>query len=129
MSLVPRKPVVDVSDQVRHKLFCAATETSQSLENSDIESRMIILFRRRTTKALISLRMRRLISAFVVRICKTRFSRDAAHIRSLFWRPSCFVSLRKLSGLSRKYIEICQCFGDSVQTNRFVYILVWNGWS
>ena len=50
MSLVVRKPVARVSDQVRHKLFCAATEAGQSLEISDIKTRGIIPARQRTTR-------------------------------------------------------------------------------
>ena len=45
-----------VSDQARHKPACTATEASQSLEISAIESRDIILFKQRTTKVLIRLR-------------------------------------------------------------------------
>ena len=45
-----------VSDQARHKLACAATKSSWSLEISAIESRDIILSKQRTTKALIKLR-------------------------------------------------------------------------
>ena len=36
MSLVVRKPVFGVSDQVRHKPGCAATENGQRLEISDL---------------------------------------------------------------------------------------------
>ena len=43
------------SDQARHKPAWAATEASQSLEISAIESRDIILSKQRTTKALIRL--------------------------------------------------------------------------
>ena len=45
-----------VSDQARHKPACTATEASWSLEISTIESRDIILYKQRTTKALIRLR-------------------------------------------------------------------------
>ena len=41
-----------VSDQARHKPACAATEASWSLEISAIESKVIILSKQRTTKAL-----------------------------------------------------------------------------
>ena len=54
VSLVTRKPVFGVCDQVRHKSACAATEASKRLEISDIETRDI-LSRQRTTKALIRL--------------------------------------------------------------------------
>ena len=56
MSLITRKPVFGVSDQVRLKLACSADETSQGLKISDIETRDIILSRQRTTKVLIRLR-------------------------------------------------------------------------
>ena len=39
MSLVLRKPVSGVSDQVRHKPGCTATEDALKLEISDLESR------------------------------------------------------------------------------------------
>ena len=45
MSPVTRKPVFGVSDQVRLKPACSATEASWSLEISDIETRDIILSR------------------------------------------------------------------------------------
>ena len=68
MSLVTRKPVFGVCDQVRHKLACTAKDTRQRLEISNIETRGIILSRQRPTKALIRLRG------------KNRFSHDVAHI-------------------------------------------------
>ena len=43
MSLVVRKPVFGVSDQVRHKPACTATEDGYRLEISDLESRGIVL--------------------------------------------------------------------------------------
>ena len=43
MSLVVRKPVFGVSDQVRHKLGCAVTEYGLRLEISYLESRGIVL--------------------------------------------------------------------------------------
>ena len=45
MSLVTKKPVFGVSNQVRHKPACAATEASQGIEISDIETRDNILSR------------------------------------------------------------------------------------
>ena len=42
-SLVVRKPVFGVSDQVRHKPGCTATEDGQRLEISDLGSRGIVL--------------------------------------------------------------------------------------
>ena len=56
MSHITRKSVFGVSDQVRLKPACSATEASQCLEILDIETRGIILSRKRTTKALIRLR-------------------------------------------------------------------------
>ena len=55
---VMRKPVFGVSDKVRLKPACAATEARSKLEISDIETRGIILSRQRTTKVLIRLRER-----------------------------------------------------------------------
>ena len=56
MSLVTRKPVFRVCDQVRHKLACTATEAKQRLGMLDKEIGGIILSRQRTTKVLIRLR-------------------------------------------------------------------------
>ena len=56
MSLLMRKPVFGVCDQVRLKPACSATETSRRLEILDIETRGIILSKQRITKALIRLR-------------------------------------------------------------------------
>ena len=55
MSLITRKPVFGVGDQVRLKPACSATDTSYRLELSAIASRDFILSRQRTTKALIRL--------------------------------------------------------------------------
>ena len=43
MSLVLRKPVFGVSDQVRHKPGCTATEDGLKLEILDLGSRGIVL--------------------------------------------------------------------------------------
>ena len=43
MNLVVRKPVFGVSDQVRHKPGCTATEDGWRLEISDLGSRGIVL--------------------------------------------------------------------------------------
>ena len=43
MSLVVRKPVFGVSDQVRHKPGCTATEDGEKLEISYLGSRGIVL--------------------------------------------------------------------------------------
>ena len=56
LSLVPRKPVFGVCDQVKLIPACSATETSQRFEIWDIEARGIILPKQRTTKVLIRLR-------------------------------------------------------------------------
>ena len=43
MSLVVRKPVVGISDLVRHKPGCTAKEDGQRFEISDLGSRGIVL--------------------------------------------------------------------------------------
>ena len=52
LSLVMRKPVFGVCDQLRLKPACSADATSYGLEISTIASRGSILSRQRTTKAL-----------------------------------------------------------------------------
>ena len=54
MSLVTRKPVFGVCDQVRHKPTCSATKARQRLEILDIETRDIILPRQQTTMVLLA---------------------------------------------------------------------------
>ena len=54
--------------------------------NLDRGTSCTILSRHRTTKALIRLRMRRLICAFVVRIRQKRLSHEMAHV--LFWQTA-----------------------------------------
>ena len=56
LSLVTRKPVFGVCDQVRLKPACSAEETRYRLEVSDIETEDNILSRHRTTRVLIRLR-------------------------------------------------------------------------
>ena len=56
LSLVTRKPVFGVCDQVSLKPSCSATETRYMLEIFDLETRGIILSRQRITKVLIRLR-------------------------------------------------------------------------
>ena len=58
MSLVTRKPIFGVFQQVRLKPTCTATEARKRLENLDIKTRGIILHvsRQRRTKVLIRLR-------------------------------------------------------------------------
>ena len=43
LSLVVRKPVFGVSDQVRHKPGCTTTEDGKRLEISDLDRRGILL--------------------------------------------------------------------------------------
>ena len=81
LSHVTRKPVFGIFDQVRLKPACWATETSQSLEIANVETRDIILSRHRTTKALIRLRgcagwSAPLLFAYVIR----KFSHDVAQL-------------------------------------------------
>ena len=69
MSHVATKPVFRVSDQVRHKAGCIATEDSQRLKISDLESRDVA-----KTKALISCAVTaQLICALCFRTCKKQF--------------------------------------------------------
>ena len=72
-TLVTRKLFFGVCNPVRHKLACTATEAR--LEISDTETRGIILSRKRTTKALIRLR----ICLCCSHIGINRFSHDVAH--------------------------------------------------
>ena len=43
MSLVVRKPVFGISDQVQHKPDCTATDDGERLEISDLDRRGIVL--------------------------------------------------------------------------------------
>ena len=43
LSLIVRKPVFGVSDQVQHKPDCTVTEDGERLEISDLGSRGIVL--------------------------------------------------------------------------------------
>ena len=64
-----RKPASIVSNKVRFKRVCSATETSYKMENSLVASLDMILSNKRITKALI-----RLVCAFVVhKTLKTGF--------------------------------------------------------
>ena len=79
ISLVTRKPVFGVFDQVRLKPACAATEASKRLEISDID---ITISRQRITKGSDqTARMSRLICSFVVSIW---------HKQVFSWRGSLF---------------------------------------
>ena len=82
MSLLTRKPVFGVYNQVRHKPAYAATDARWRLEIWDIETRGIILSRQRTTKALVRLRGCAGRSApLLFAYGKSRFCHDVAHIR------------------------------------------------
>ena len=81
MSCVIRKSVFKVSNQVRHKPGCSATEDGQWLEISDLENRGIhcstICVTK--TKMLISCAVTaQLICAFVFTYAKIRLSYDGA---------------------------------------------------
>ena len=81
MSLVMRKPVFGVFDQVWLKPACSAKEARQRHEIANIETRDIKLSRQRTTKVLIRLwgcigRSVTLLFAYGI----NRFSHDAAHM-------------------------------------------------
>ena len=71
LSLVVRKPVFKVSDQVLHKMGCTVTEDGWKLEISDLGSRGSMA----KTKALISFS----ICVFVFAYGRSRFSHDVAH--------------------------------------------------
>ena len=78
-----RKAVFGVSDQVRHKPGCTATEDGWRLEISDLGSRGIdpdCTICVAKTKALISFAVTaKLVCIFVFAYAKIRFSYDAAH--------------------------------------------------
>ena len=88
LSQVMRKPVFGVSDQVRLKLACSATETNYSLEILDTETRGIILSKQWTTKVLIRLRRCTGWSApLLFAYGKNRFSHDMAHMMTYLITP------------------------------------------
>ena len=60
----PRKPVFGVFKRVRFKPACLSAEASYNIEISIVASLAMILSNKRTTTALIRLRM--LVGAFVV---------------------------------------------------------------
>ena len=79
MSLVVRKPVFRVSDLVRHKPGCTATEDGYRLEISDLGRRGIVLSQFicvAKTKALV----RFAVTGFFFHNVKSWFSHDAAHM-------------------------------------------------
>ena len=82
IGLVVRKPVFGVSDLVRHKPGCTATEDGYRLEVSDVGSRGIVYsIHIAKTKALISCAVTaQLICVFVFAYAKSRFSHNEAHI-------------------------------------------------
>ena len=81
MSLITKKPVFEVCDQVRHKQTCTATEARWRLEISDIETRGIILSRQWTTKVLIKLgRCAGWSVPLIFPYGINRFSHDMAHM-------------------------------------------------
>ena len=75
-----RKPVFGVSDEVRHKSGCAATEDGYRLELSDLGRRGIVLSVWRKQRRAVTAQ---LICAFVFACAKSRFSHDEAHISIL----------------------------------------------
>ena len=76
MSLELKKTVFVVSDQVRHKPCCTASEDGQSLEILDLGSRGMA-----ETKALISCAVTaQLVCVSVFAYAKSRFSHNEAHI-------------------------------------------------
>ena len=85
--LVVRKPVFRVSDQVRHKPGCTATEDGWRLEISDLGSRGIdCTIRVAKTKALISFAVTaKLIWVFVFAYAKSRFSHNEAQVMTRNW--------------------------------------------
>ena len=97
MSLVVRKPVFGVSDQVRHKPGCTATEDSLRLEISDLGSTISVA----KAKALISCAVTgqlMMICVFVFAYAESRFSHNEAHMYMVFIPyPSC-IFLIVLSG-------------------------------
>ena len=78
-SLVVRKPVFGVSDQVPHKPGCTATEDGSRLE---IRKKRDCTIRVAKTKALISFAViAKLIAVFVFAYAKSRFSHNEAQMR------------------------------------------------
>ena len=81
MSLVMRKPVFGVSDQVRHKPGCTVTEDGYRLEISDLESRGIVLSKWRKQRCWSASWLPRSWSASLFsHMQKNRFSHVAAHM-------------------------------------------------
>ena len=80
MSLFVRKPVFGVSDQVRHKLGCTATENDQRLEISNFGSRGISISVCENKDADQLRGYPKLIFVFVFAYANTWFSHVAAQI-------------------------------------------------
>ena len=81
MSLVTRKPVFGVYNQVGLSPVCAAKEARYRLGISDIETWCIILSRQRTKKVLIRLRgCAGWTAPLLFAYGKNRFSHDVAHM-------------------------------------------------
>ena len=79
MSLVLRKPVFGVSDKVRHKPVCTATEGGWRLEISDVEGLYYPSGENKGADQLRGYREADLRLCFRI-YAKNRFSHDAAHI-------------------------------------------------
>ena len=80
MSLITRKPVFGVWDHVRLKPACSATERA-SFEILDIETRDIILSKKRITKVWIRLReCAGWFACLLFAYGKYRFCHDVAHL-------------------------------------------------
>ena len=81
LSLVTRKPVFGVCDQVKLKPAYSASETRWRLEISDIKTRGIILSKQRVTKALNSLcGCAGWSASLLFANGKNRFSHDVTHL-------------------------------------------------
>ena len=110
-----RKPVFGVSDQVRHKPGCAATEDGYRLGISGLKSREIVLYMYGKKKALISFAVTgKLICVFVFAYAKRLFSHDAAQFLPLeFYSTSysmIFLLLRSLKTVNLSPILLWLCF-------------------
>ena len=92
------KTSVLVSELVRHKPGCTATEDGYRLEISDLESRgVVILSMLRKKKALISFAVSaKLICVFVFAYVKRWFSHDAAKMQNRYeprHEKTCFLHI------------------------------------
>ena len=92
MGLVARKPVFGVSNKVRFKPACSATDSARKFEILLVESLDMILSNKRITKALIRLRRCTDWSAPLLFTNSQRqvFSRQGPNITNLFCLPACF---------------------------------------